>query len=718
MEYLQKKYNIFINDLIQNENIWAKWKENNCPEMNKKKDINIENEKGSKDINNININTKITEAKNLFRNYNTNYYMNTDSNFIKNINSFKETKLEDIKFSESIEGLNSEVPFFGIYLEQIYKDLDPEEEEENTKERILNNMPSFSWKFLRLLSQGDINKINTEETYKLLNISEDYYKNFAPKEAQIKFNFKVLTPPPKIELKPKEKIPLPQVFLEVNNNKDVNLKEIKEETSEEETNQNKPKISLPQELVQREKEKEVNINEIKITPKKEEVKELLRIPSNLKIEEKKKTEEEKVFNISNNNAKISNEEKSQIKEKELIKEKNIEGNININKDVNDKGIIEMPKEYENNNPIVKKKEDIKKTNNDIVIKKIEEEKKKEINEKSQIKKEMDEKINPINNINNKQPIIVKKTNSNIINNKLNSNYNKEKELIMKNKDSKDLNKSLKIQDSTIPAGIINISKDSKNASLNNSEIKNIKSESFSFQKDLNINMNNKEPTMKAPLNSKISNNMANKNITENNFNNTNNKINVNIKHENSNYNSSNSKVFTDRKSPDNKQVLHNINSRNKINNNENNLIKQNNNRQDISTNRFENKYSTKYDNKYDNTKDNGKYENKYNNKYDNKYSDKYINKYENKNSKYDYKNDNKYENKYSDRYDNKYNNYKYDNNNTNYKYDNNNNHYDNRYRYDNNIYDRNQEKDNHFMNKKRFSDDKFDNYMSSNKKRK
>ena len=74
----------------------------------------------------------------------------------------------------------------------------------------------------------------------------------------------------------------------------------------------------------------------------------------------------------------------------------------------------------------------------------------------------------------------------------------------------------------------------------------------------------------------------------------------------------------------------------------------------------------------------------------------------------------RYDNKYGDKYDNNYN-YKYENNNNNYKYD----HYDYRYRYDNNKgYDRSQEKDNHFINKKRYNDEKYDNYMSSLKKRK
>ena len=303
IEYLQKKYNIFINDLVQNENIWSKWKEKNCPEINKR--INL---KENKDKIDKGINTKIQEVKSLFNNYNIDYVIKSNSNFINNINSFKETKLESIKFSESIEGLNSEVPFFGTYLEQIYKDLDPEEEEENTKERVLNNMPSFSWKFLRLLSEGDINKINAEEVYKLLSISEDYYKNFAPKDTQVKFNFKILTPPPIIELKPKEEISLPKELIEQNQNAKMNLKEVKEETSEEATTNNKPVISLPIDLIEKEKadknniinnsniKNNIKINDITITPKKEEVKETIRLPSNLKlIEIKNKEENEKKY---------------------------------------------------------------------------------------------------------------------------------------------------------------------------------------------------------------------------------------------------------------------------------------------------------------------------------------------------------------------------------------------------------------------------------------
>ena len=726
IDYLQKKYNIFINDLIQNENIWSKWKEKNCPEFNK-----IINLKENKDNIDMGINTKIQEVKSLFNNYNINYIINSNSNFINNIKSFKETKLDSIKFSESIEGLNSEVPFFGTYLEQIYKDLDPEEEEENTKERVLNNMPSFSWKFLRLLSEGDISKINAEEVYKLLSISEDYYKNFAPKDNQVKFNFKILTPPPKIELKPKEEIPLPKELLEKSNNEMMNLKQVKEETSEEETNNNKPVISLPIELIEKEKEiinnnnisnnsntkNNIKINEIKITPKKEEVKEMIRLPSNLKLDEitNKEENEKNVSNIS----KINNEIKEKVKEKETnmtIKEIENEKQINnnyIKKENLIKESISLPKEIEKTNTDKNlNSEGIKNLNiKNIEINKCDNEKKKELDDKFQMKK-FKEEINIQNNINNNNNQAINSKQNSDINVKSNNIYNKETEIIKK--ESKEISKSIKMSDSTIPAGIINISKDSKNPSLISKESKSLKIENINISKEIknDINLNSKMQKANTIINNnnKISNNTINKNIKEN----INNKNSNNSKVEINNFHNNSSKVFTDRKSPD-KNLLNNISSGNKINNNGNNInrssISLNKNRQEIKTNHYDNKYNNKYENKYSNKNDNANYDSKYNNKYDNKFNDKYINKYDN--NKYDYKNDNRYDNKYGDKYNNNYN-YKYENNN-NYKYE----HYDNRYRYDNNKgYDRSQEKDNHFINKKRYNDDKYDNYMSSSKKRK
>ena len=727
IEYLQKKYNIFINDLVQNENIWSKWKEKNCPEINKR--INL---KENKDKIDKGINTKIQEVKSLFNNYNIDYVIKSNSNFINNINSFKETKLDSIKFSESIEGLNSEVPFFGTYLEQIYKDLDPEEEEENTKERVLNNMPSFSWKFLRLLSEGDINKINAEEVYKLLSISEDYYKNFAPKDTQVKFNFKILTPPPIIELKPKEEISLPKELIEQNQNVKMNLKEVKEETSEEATTNNKPVISLPIDLIEKEKtdknniinnsniKNNIKINDITIIPKKEEVKETIRLPSNLKlIEIKNKEENEKNINISN----INNENKIKIEEKKIILVKNeIESEKQINNNKNGnliKESIPLPKEFEKNN-IDKKiiSGEIKNINiTNIENNKHDDEKKKELNDKSMTKKFKEENNNQ-NKINNNKQVININQNLNINDKSINA-HNKEKEIIKK--ENIDINKNMKISDSTIPAGIINISKDSKNPSLISKESKSLIIENISISKEnkKDTNLKNKEEHTNAIINNnsnnnKISNYAINKNIKENNSN-INNKVNYNTKVETNNYHNSNSKVFTDRKSPD-KNLLNNISSGNKINNNGNNMNRSssnmNKNRQEMKTNRYDHKYNNKYENKYSNKSDDANYDNKYNNKYDNKYNDKYVNKYDN--NKYDFKNDNKYDNKYGDKYDNNYN-YKYENNNNNYKYD----HYDNRYRYDNNKgYDRSQEKDNHFINKKRYNDEKYDNYMSSLKKRK
>ena len=77
-----------------------------------------------------------------------------------------------------------------------------------------------------------------------MSILEIYYKNFSPEDSKVKFNFKVLTPPPKIELKLKEEICLPKELLE-KNDKNEYLNEIKDDNSNEEKNENKPVISLP-----------------------------------------------------------------------------------------------------------------------------------------------------------------------------------------------------------------------------------------------------------------------------------------------------------------------------------------------------------------------------------------------------------------------------------------------------------------------------------------
>ena len=112
------------------------------------------------------------------------------------------------------------------------------------------------------------------------------------------------------------------------------------------------------------------------------------------------------------------------------------------------------------------------------------------------------------------------SNSNI-NNKQNNIIHKEKEIVSNNKENNnnEMNKSIKIQDSTIPAGIINISKDSKNASSINMETKNAKDENKIVPKEsksIIINSNNKEQQNKTILNNKISNNNISINLKENN----------------------------------------------------------------------------------------------------------------------------------------------------------------------------------------------------------
>ena len=212
MIYLHNKYNIYIYDLMQNEKNWLKWKENACPQVEKMK--NLEEKKYKEEMN-----LKITDADMTIKlnNYKINF-INQDSKFINDIDNLKETKINDLKFTSTIEGLNSEVPFFGTYLEQVYKDLDSDEEEENIKEkeRIFNKDHSFTWKYLRLLSEGNLSKINTDEINKLLMISEEYFKKYSIEDINVKLNFKTIPHLPTIELKPKEEICLPKEFLDTN----------------------------------------------------------------------------------------------------------------------------------------------------------------------------------------------------------------------------------------------------------------------------------------------------------------------------------------------------------------------------------------------------------------------------------------------------------------------------------------------------------------------
>ena len=718
--FLYKKYNIYINDLFQNEKNWSKWKKQNCydivkPEPNNTETIKKENpetikkenpdiskkdniENAKKDNMKIGeelskddiINEKIKENKEKLKNFKF-YFMNENTNFINDINNLKETKINDIKFKAKIEGLNSEVPFFGTYLEEIYKELDPEEEDEESntnkdanKERIFNNDHSFSWKFLRLLSEGDINKINIEEVYKLLNISEEYYKKFGLKDTDTKLNFKPLPPPPKIQLKPKEEISLPKEEISLPKELlDTNIlinKENKDKTINE---TNKPFINL-QNIIKNDNNTNViknlssdnaNITEIKVQIKKEEPKEKIRLPIDLKNENKNsKKEEISIINISTNNNEIT---PNKIIPKENILINNNQNKINDSKTKNNDNIINMIDT--NNKDIEKKEKQIDSDNNKVNENK---EKDKEIVKDNNNKKtENNEIISNNNNINNsdnfkqkeKRQEIKKEENNNYQNQT--SNNIKEKEIINKdnkenkgNKDIKENSKMTKMSDSTIPAGIINISKDKSDIPQKSS---------FIMKDPKNDNNNNKNNNNKDNININ-SNNNTNKDLKENNTN-INNKNLQNIKNDKNNYHSSNSKNIPSNNNSKNsdvksKSMSNNISDGNKINFPSNSMRNQNNNVNNTrsqTSNRYD--YSG-YDKNYEgNRKNNQDNKNYYYNNHDMYNNDKSNNRYK--------------------QYDSNYNNYGYNNK-----------------RYD-------KYKDNHLINNKRYNDDKYD-YYNTNKKKK
>ena len=339
--YLKKKYNIYIYDLMQNEKKWAKWKENNNLELekilnnkknkeikeskeNKEKKENKENKENKdnkeskdnkenkendegKENNQEDINIKINEIKNRFKNY-----LNKESEFIKKIDNLKETKKENIIFSASMDGLSNEIPFFGQYLEEIYKDLDPDEEieENNNKEKIYNNNPSFTWKFLRLLSEGDISRIKADDVNKLLAISEEYYNQFHDSDSKINFNFRHLP-----ELKPKnspEKESLNPII--INDNKD------------------KPFISLPKELQNMKNDN----NKTEINNSNETLNLKFKLKEKIIVSDKK---EEKMIIISNGDLNKTIKDNIEIKKNLMNEQKDITNDSNKNKEIKSKEII-------------------------------------------------------------------------------------------------------------------------------------------------------------------------------------------------------------------------------------------------------------------------------------------------------------------------------------------------------------------------------------------
>ena len=106
--------------------------------------------------------------------------------FEKNFNITKDS-LKNIKVKFEIESLKTEVPFFGQYIERVIKEQDPINEI-NENERIVNIDNNFTWKTLRLLSERDLNSLNTDNKSKVLNISEVYYNKYKINDEKVILN--------------------------------------------------------------------------------------------------------------------------------------------------------------------------------------------------------------------------------------------------------------------------------------------------------------------------------------------------------------------------------------------------------------------------------------------------------------------------------------------------------------------------------------------------
>ena len=559
--YLKKKYNIYIYDLMQNEKKWSKWKENNNVELekilnnkeikgskenkeNKEKKENKESKENkenkdnkenneSKENKQEDINIQISEIKNKFKNY-----LNKESEFINKIDNLKETKKENVIFSASMDGLSNEIPFFGQYLEEIYKDLDPDEEieENNNKEKIYNNNPSFTWKFLRLLSEGDISKIKADDVNKLLVISEEYYNQYHDSDSKINFNFRHLP-----ELKPKnspEKESLNPIIL--NDNK------------------NKPFISLPKELqnaINDNNKTENNIPNESLSLK-------FKLKEKIIVNDKK---EEKLINISNGDINKTIKDNIEIKKNILKEQKDIKNDSNKNKeiinDINLKLEIKEIKSKDISSDANKKLENIQTKEVITISKENDKEKEKdkdwkksetknEIIEKEKIKEKNNDRQNNNDNNTDVNKIKEKPINNNNLNNipnKINNdkeknisndidNNSKEKIKIISNNNndnitkeigkqinnnlndniSKDKGKQMKKNIANlIPSDTVNISNDPKSEIISIRETTSLEHKEHKDNKDNSkINaINNKVPN----INSSISNSSYNnKDLKDNN----------------------------------------------------------------------------------------------------------------------------------------------------------------------------------------------------------
>lgn len=160
-----KKFNEKAINILNDEAVWEKWKENGCnQQFEKYPDDNLRNFFKKE---------KVPTMKKI---HVENSPLNSLFNFTKEFNvDMKE--LKNIKVNFEIESIFNEVPFIGTFLEKVLSDADPSMEIDE-KSRIINLDKSFSWKFLRLLSDNDITKLNNDKNSKVLSICEDYFNKY------------------------------------------------------------------------------------------------------------------------------------------------------------------------------------------------------------------------------------------------------------------------------------------------------------------------------------------------------------------------------------------------------------------------------------------------------------------------------------------------------------------------------------------------------------
>ena len=327
---------------MKDEIIWENWKEKNCPPYEKEPDENLLNIINNNNNINNNINNDINEnvkeenknntPKLKIENSNMNAF-NFDKEFKTNLKDLK-----NIKVNFKIDDLNSEVPFIGTYLNSVLDDADIENElSEN--EKIINRDSSFSWKFLRLLSQNDLCKLNVDGRNKVLLICENLYNQYKSKDDNSKFVFKPQIP--NVKILPKETISLSegqkQVISIPQNHKDEKDNKEKEKKDEKNENQN---INNHDKEKEKEKEKDNKIN-----IKNDKDKEIIKEKDNVK--EKESLNNNNHNSNHNNNNYTSNNSKDKIKINDNRRDRDYQETKYLNKKHSNDRNIPIPNNNKN-----------------------------------------------------------------------------------------------------------------------------------------------------------------------------------------------------------------------------------------------------------------------------------------------------------------------------------------------------------------------------------